>query len=49
MQLTVFGTELPTSEVPHLNCTRTANCPAPADGHADDCPREQELRDEFGY
>lgn len=49
MQLTVFGDEQPLSEVPHMNCTRSKNCPAPADAHADDCPVELALREEMGF
>lgn len=49
MQLDIFNVETPTSEVPHLNCTRTKDCPAPADAHAEDCPVEQELLNDIGF
>lgn len=30
-------------------CTRDEQCQAAADGHEDDCPVEQRLRDELGF
>jgi hypothetical protein len=49
MQTTIFGDEQPMSQVPHLNCTKKADCPAPADAHDPDCPVEQKLREIYGF
>ena len=49
MQLTVFGTEVPSSEVPHMNCSNSEDCQAPSDKHKDTCPVEQRLREDLGF
>ncbi len=49
MQINIFGEELPTSEIPRMNCTNDENCKAEADEHAPDCPVEVRLKDELGF
>lgn len=49
MQITIFGSEIPhEAVVQNAICTRDDNCTAQADEHAEDCPVEQRLREEFG-
>lgn len=50
MQLNLYGGEVPLTKVMEdSTCTRDAQCKAPVDGHHEDCPVEQELREVFGF
>ena len=49
MQITIFGDELPSSEIPRMNCSNDENCQARADEHIETCPVEQRLREELGF